>query len=231
MHLVDRTEVRQVPFPNDLDDETDPKLVRRSYPGDPNARRRVGVLDVASAELTLLELPTPSETRIAQLAWSQRGDLLIDCESDTAVDRTLYVLGTEDEQPRLLWRHLRESRVYTTCDSAWHPDGAHVIVLSDLGDRYGLYALALDDPRPRLLTAPDSDVLGGLQVTDSGAIFYESNWSSPYDRQVCSTTLRGDVQQWTRRAGDARGYPAPDGSALVSLHSSCLLYTSDAADE
>ena len=220
VHLVDRTEVRQVPFPNYLGDETDPNLVRRSYPGDPNERRRVGVLEVASAELKLLDLPSPSETRIAQLAWSQRGDLLIDCESDTAVERTLHVLATGDDQPRLLWRHLRESRVYTTCDSAWHPDGAHVIVLSDLGDRYGLYALALDDPRPRLLTAPGSDVLGGLQVTDSGAIFYESNWSSPYDRQVCSTTLRGDVQQWTRRAGESRGYPTPDGRALACMHSS-----------
>lgn len=222
VHLVDRTGVREVPFPNYLGEETDPNLVRRSYPGDANESRRVGVLDVASGALRMLELPDPTATRIAALRWSAQGHLLIDCESDTAVERALYVLAPGRQQPRLLWRHRRESRVYTTCDAAWHPDGGHVIVLSDLGDRYGLYALALDDPTPRLLTDPESDVLGGLTVTDGGAIFYEANSSSPADRQVCSTTLAGATKQWTHRAGESRGYPAPNGAALAVLYSSDL---------
>lgn len=220
VHMVDRTNVRQVPFPNYLGEETDPNPVRRSYPGDPNESRRVGVLDVATGALKMLDLPEPAETRIAALSWSRQGDLLIDCESDTAVERSLFVLEKGQDQPRLLWRHRRESRVYTTCDSAWHPDGEHVIVLSDLGDRYGLYALDVDDPKPRLLTDPDSDVLGGLTVTDSGAIFYESNWSSPYDRQICSTTLTGDIQKWTRQPGEHRASPSPNGRMLAFLRSS-----------
>ncbi|MGC6489370.1 MAG: prolyl oligopeptidase family serine peptidase, partial [Planctomycetota bacterium] len=219
VHLVDRTGVREVPFPNYLGDETDPNLVRRSYPGDPNEARRVGVIDVASGALRTLALPDPTATRIAGLAWSTRGHLLIDCESDTAVERALYVLAPGEEQPRLLWRHRRESRVYTTCAAAWHPDSEHVVVLSDLADRYGLYALALSDPTPRLLTDAASDVLGGLTVTDSGVIFYESNGSSPRDRQVCSTTLDGPAVAWTRRGGDSRGYPAPDGATLAVVHS------------
>jgi len=222
VHVVDRTDVRRVPFPNYLGDETDPNYVRRGYPGDPNESRRVGLLDVASGALRMLSLPAPTATRIAGMAWSKRGSLLIDCESDTAVERTLYVLAPGAARPRLLWRHRRESRVYTTCGSAWHPDGEHVIVLSDLGDRYGLYALHLDDPTPRLLTDPAADVLGGLRVTDDGVIFYETNATSPRDRHVCSTTLDGEPTQWTRRGGESRGYPSPDGRRLALVHSSDL---------
>jgi len=222
VHVVDRTGVRAVPFPNYLGEETDPNPVRRSYPGDPNESRRVGVLDVASGELRLLDLPEPTETRIAALQWSRQGRLLIDCESDTAVERSLYVLDANAEQPRLLWRDRRESRVYTTCESAWHPDGEHVIVLSDRADRYGLYALALDDPQPKLLSDPSADVLGGLTVADDGSIFYASNWPNPAERQVCRTSLAGTPDRRTRRPGENRGYPSPNGQALAIVHSSDL---------
>ena len=64
-----------------------------------------------------------------------------------------------------------------------------MIVLSDLHDRYGLYALSLEAPDPRLLTNPAFDVTGVPFVAASGAIFYPSNEPSPYEPPVFCTAL------------------------------------------
>lgn len=217
---VDRREVRKVPFPHYLGEETDPNLVRRAYPGDPNEQRRVGLLDVASGQLDLLDLPQPARTRIVDFAWSREGRLLIDRESDSAVDRWLHVLERGSKEPRQLWHGRRETRVYTTTGSAWHADGQHVILLGDMGDRYGLYALSFDHPEPRLLTSPSSDVTEAPFVAENGAIFYASNATSPHERQVMRATLDGsEPVLLTRHPGVARPFPSPDGTRVAILRS------------
>lgn len=220
VHHVDRREVRKVPFPNYLGDETEPNFVRRGYPGDPNERRTIGLLQVDSKELRLLDLPDPTETRIADFSWSKDGRLLIDRESDTAVDRWLHVLDPANGDLRELWHDRRDTRIYTTVGSAWHPDGDHVIVLGDLGDRYGLYALDATGGEPRLLSNPAFDALGGPLVAESGAIFYPSNEPTPSERHVfrCSLSNR-EPTRITRRPGTSRPYPSPDGRHVALLHS------------
>jgi len=59
IHVVDRRQMRKVPFPNYLADETNPNEVRRSYPGDPNEIRKVGLLDVETGTIKYLDLPNP----------------------------------------------------------------------------------------------------------------------------------------------------------------------------
>lgn len=219
LHYVDRRQMRTVPFPSYIGKETDPNLVRRSYPGDANETRRVGLLDVASCELRLLDLPEPSATRIIDFSWSATGNLLIDRESDTAVDRWLHVLTPSAMQPRQLWHDRRPSRVYTTVGAAWHSDGEHVIVISDQRDRYGLYAIHLEQPEPKLLSNPAFDVLGGPLIAADGSIFYTSNDPHPHEVHVCRTTLAGSAHRLTDRAGAWRPYPSPNGAHLALLHS------------
>lgn len=220
LHLVDRRQLRQVPFPNYLGEETDPNFVRRSYPGDPNEHRAVAIVAIDSGAIDRLDLPAPTATRVVDFSWSNDGRLLVDRESDTAVDRWLHVYDPSTRQLRELWHDRRESRVYTTAASAWHADGRHVIVLSDRGDRYGLYALAIDAPQPRLLTDPRFDVLAGPTVADDGAIFYTANDPSPYERHAAVTTLVGNAsRRLTRLRGDSRAFPSPDGKHVALLHS------------
>lgn len=223
VHYVDRREVRAVPFPHYLGDETEPNLVRRGYPGDPNERRMVGLLQVDSGELSFLNLPDPTTTRVVDFSWSTNGRLLIDRESDTAVDRWLHVLQPSTGVLRELWHDHRKTRVYTTAGSAWHPDGEHVIVLGDLRDRYGIYAVSLNAPKataPRLLSDPDFDATGGPLVTANGAIFYPCNQPNPHEQQVARTTLAdGKPARLTSRPGTTRPYPSPDGMRLAMLHS------------
>ena len=77
VHYVDRRALREVPFPHYLGDETDPNPVRRGYPGDPNERRTVGLIEVDSGALQLLDLPDPTGSRVVDFSWSTDGRLLL----------------------------------------------------------------------------------------------------------------------------------------------------------
>ena len=70
VHYVDRRNMRKVPFPHYLGEETSPNEVRRGYPGDANEFRTVGFLRVADRELQLLELSDPTATQVVDFSWS-----------------------------------------------------------------------------------------------------------------------------------------------------------------
>lgn len=223
VHHVDRGAMRKVPFPHYLGEETDPNFVRRSYPGDDNSARRVGLLDVESGELELLDLPDPTAVRVVGFHWSPDGRLLIDRESDTAVERWLHVLDPRTGELRELWHDARESRVYTSIDAGWHPDGEHVVFLSDLEDRYGLWLIGPETPEPRLLTPPGFDVTAGpYAIPSSGALLYQANQPSPYERHVYAlsgTPTQASPTRLTRLPGQHRPTPSPDGTRVALLHS------------
>lgn len=220
IHVVDRRQMRKVPFPNYLAKETSPNEVRRSYPGDSNEIRRVGLLDIESGSITYLDLPNPSANQIIDFNWSKSGSLLIDVASDTAVERKLFVVTPGKEKPREIWKRVRESRMYTSFGSTWHPDGIHVIFLSDMGDRYGLYLLDPSSPKksPKLLTDPSYDVLSSPTII-GGSLFYTGNGVNPYEQHVYRLNIsKAKPKQLTRLPGRNVGYPSPDGKYLVFMH-------------
>ena len=221
VHHVDRRGMRSVPFPDHLGQETDPNPVRRSYPGDPNSERRVGLLSVESGELSLLDLPDPTATRVVDFSWSDDGRLLVDQESDTAVDRWLHVVDPATGDVGELWHDRRETRVYTACGSAWSPDGEGVVFLGDLADRYGLYALHAGDDEPTRLGDPAFDVTSPPLVARHGrAVFFQSNKPSPSERHVFRVDAEGGATRLTQLPGEHRATPSPDGRRVALLHSS-----------
>ncbi|GMQ26568.1 DPP IV N-terminal domain-containing protein [Algoriphagus sp. oki45] len=221
IHVVDRREMRKVSFPDYLAAETNPNEVRRSYPGDPNENRKVGLLDVESGNITYLDLPDPQANQVIDFNWSPSGALLIDIASDTAVERKLFVVSPGENQLSEIWRGVRETRMYTTFGSTWHPDGQQVVFLSDMGDRYGLYTID-DSPSkdlPQLLTDPSYDVLSAPSIAGE-ALFYAGNGVNPYEQHVYRLNLSGgDPKQVTHLPGQNIGYPSPDGQHLVFMHS------------
>ena len=221
VHTVDRREMPKVPFPNYLATETNPNEVRRSYPGDPNEIRRVGLLDVDNGNLEYLDLPDPSANQIIDFNWSPSGALLIDVASDNAVDRKLFIVAPGESQPRAIWSGIRDSRMYTSFGSHWHPDGKQVVFLSDMGERYGLYTINPEQPNrsPQLMTDPSYDVLSAPMITGD-ALFYAGNGVNPYEQHVYRLSRSGGKpEQLTRLAGRNVGYPSPDGQHLVFMHS------------
>ncbi|MAD96076.1 MAG: peptidase S9 [Flavobacteriaceae bacterium] len=221
IHVVDRREMRKVPFPNYLAKETNPNIIRRSYPGDPNEIRKVGLLTVESGAISYLDLPKPESNQVIDFNWSPSGALLVDTASDTAVDRKMYVVAPGETQLREIWRGVRESRMYTSFGSTWHADGKNIVFLSDMKDRYGLYRIDASPSKdlPRLLTDPSYDVLSSPTIAGD-FLFYAGNGVNPYEQHVYRLKLSGGKpEQLTNLPGRNAGYPSPDGKHLVFMHS------------
>lgn len=226
VHCVDRRNMRKVSFPNYLAPETDSNEIRRGYPGDANESRQVGLLNVADGELTLLDTPEPSAHQIVDFSWSGEGVLQLDIASDTAVDRWLFTVDPASGALNKVWHSVRPTRIYTSFASRWHPDNRQLVFLSDLGDRYGLYAIDAfeDDPRPRLLSDPAADVLSAPEFTASGDLFYAANGRLSRESQIyrIKRSPASDQQAWeqlTELPGTNAGYPSPDGRRLAFIHS------------
>ena len=224
VHYVDRRNLRKVPFPYYLGKETLVNNLRRGYPGDPNEHRTIGFYGVERGDLTLLDLPGPTANRVVAFSWSPNGTLLLDRESDTAVDRWLHTVDPVDGRMQEIWHDHRETRVYTSIASAWHSDGERVVFLSDLGDRYGLYLLTPGDGTPNLLTNESFDVTSKpFVVSPASMIFFQSNEPSPYERQVFRIPDEGGTAtRVTTLPGQHRPYPSPDGTRVALLHNSDL---------
>ncbi len=219
VHIVDRRQMRQVPFPNYLDQETVPNHVRRGYPGDSNEIRQVGLVDAASGNLKLIELPAPDATQVLGFSWSAAGALLIDTAADTAVDRNIYVLDPTDHEPQQVWHERRTSRMYTSFAADWHPDGERLLVLSDREDRYGLYVLdpGQPDQLPSRITDERFDVLSAPHVVAAAdAVYFAGNGEGPASRHAYRfDTASGDTQRLSAQPGHHTIYPSPDGQHAV----------------
>lgn len=218
IHVVDRRRVRKVGFPYYLGDSATMNVLRRSYPGDTNEGRRVGLLDVATQRITWLPLANDDAVRVVDMAWSSQGALLVDRESDDAIDRWIHVIPPGDTVPQLAWDDHRATRVYNDIASAWHPDGRRILMTGDLEDRYRLYALTPGDRTPRPLTPASSDVSGHGMAAGARDIIYVANAPSPYERHVWRVGGDGGTpMQLTTAPGHHTPVVSPDGTRLAVL--------------
>ncbi len=221
VHYVDRREMGVAPYPYYLGKKILINNHRRGYPGDSNEHRSVGFYDIKSGKLKLLDFPNPTENRIVDFSWSSSGKLLVDRESDTAEERWLHEVDSANNRVVRLWHDIRETRIYTSIGSAWHPDGKRVVFLSDIGDRYGLYLLDPGKGDPKLLTDAKFDVTSPPLVNqNSKSIFFQSNEPSPYERHVFRISDDGGkATRISKLPGQHRPYPSPDGSKVALLRS------------
>ena len=219
VHYVDRRHVPTLRMPYYTDSAPILNAVRRSAPGDANEVRKVALLNLANSSLRFIELPDSSSTRVVKFAWSPTGALLIDRESDDAIDRALYLVDAEQNTPRRIWHDHRETRIYNDVASTWSADGRRVLMTGDLDDRYRLYALTPGDSVPRPLTPAAFDVNG--EATTNAAtrsIVYMSNEPLPSERHVWIMKDDGSSRRRiTTRPGTHTPFISPDGRTLALL--------------
>jgi dipeptidyl-peptidase-4 len=222
VHYVDRRGVPRFSMPYYLGDTVQMNTLRRGAPGQANEVRKVGLYDVTTRALRMVELPDSSRTRIVHFAWSVTGTLMIDRESDDAIDRTIHVLTATAPTPRVAWRDHRDTRVYNDIASAWSADGRTIVLTGDLDDRYRLYHVVPGDTQPVLLTPGPHDVAGtGIPRAGTRSIDYVSSAPRPSERHVFRVPASGGApRQLTTRAGTHTPFVSPDGHCVALLSSS-----------
>jgi dipeptidyl-peptidase-4 len=241
VHLVDRRHVPTMSLPYYLGEAPVMNVLRRGRPGDVNESRTIGFYDVEQGSLHLLDLPMATDTRIVSFAWSPAGTLLIDRETDDAVDRHLLLADPDDGSVTQIWHDHRESRIYNDIASAWHGDGRRILVSGDLDDRYRLHLfepsaasqeaesggggvspdLVFCAGSVRVLTSGPFDVTGpGIPVPGTTDILYVSSEPTPSERHVWRIDEHGTAQiRLTTRPGTHAPFLSPDGRTLALLSS------------
>ena len=224
VHYVDRRGVPRFSMPYYLGDTVQMNTLRRGAPGQANEVRKIGLYDVTAKTLAMVELPDSSRTRIVNFAWSTTGTLMIDRESDDAIDRTIHVLTVATPTPRLAWQDHRETRVYNDIASAWSADGQSIVLTGDLDDRYRLYRVVPGDAAPVALTSGPHDVAGaGIPRGATQSIDYVSSAPRPSERHVFRVGVSGGVsRQLTTMSGTHAPFVSPDGRSIALLSSSDL---------
>src|SRR5262249_60529579 len=100
------------PSPDSLPPEASLDHVRRGAPGEATDLRTVALLDVASRKLRLVELPEPKRWKIVALAFSPKGPLLVDRETDDSIDRAVHLVDPATGALTEVWTDHRTSRQY-----------------------------------------------------------------------------------------------------------------------
>ncbi len=222
LHQVDRRGVKPFGMPYYLGDTSLLNTVRRGAPGAANEVRTVRLYNVATKALTTVSLPDSSSTRIVNMEWSSTGTLLIDRESDDAIERNMVVLTPSAPTPRQTWRDVRATRVYNDIASTWSADGKSVLMTGDLDDRYRVYRITLGDSTPVALTSGPHDVAGAaIPRAATRSIDYISSAPRPSERHLFRVTGSGGApQQLTTRRGTHTPFVSPDGQTVALLSSS-----------
>jgi dipeptidyl-peptidase-4 len=226
-----RTKVRQIEVFNYLADPPTAITLRRSYPGDNEEVRSLGIYDTRGGGLRWIDLDGTRDRWIGSYRWSPDGTaLLVDQHSEDAVDRWLYIVAASPSvPPRELLHERRDTRVSWHWTSTWRSDGKAVLFVSDRDGRHRLYALDLNGAGRTLLTPGDWSVLGesgaAWVAVDSARreVLFVATKKSPYERHVYRMPETGGiVREVTRLAGTHVPHLAPGGEALALLHSSDL---------
>lgn len=240
VHHVDRRHVHTMSFPYYLGEEPVMNVLRRSRPGETNEARTIGIYAVTTGSLHMLDLPATTDMRVVSFAWSPSGVLLVDRESDDAIDRRLYLFYPQTNRVIEVWHCHRETRVYNDIASGWHGDGRSILLSADLEDRYRLYVftpkslndLGSENELPSFsadilrcegsvrAVSPDfCDVTGpGIPVPNTSDILFVSNEPSPHERHVWRTDDQGRHRiRLTTRPGCHQPFLSPDGSVLALL--------------
>ena len=221
LHYVDRRSVPRFTMPYYLGEAPILNAVRRGAPGQVNEVRSIALLDVASRRLSFVALPDSSRTRVVHFEWSSAGTLMIDRESDDAIDRRIVVVRPSAMTPRQVWHDHRETRVYNDIASAWSADGRSILLTGDLDDRYRLYRLTPGDSTPVRLTPGASDVTGaGIPRAATHSVDYVSSAKRPSERHVFRVSASGGApRQLTTLAGTHAPTVSPDGRTIALLSS------------
>jgi dipeptidyl-peptidase 4 len=216
VHIVDRRAVRRVAFPYYLGRDVQANETRRSYPGDENESRQVALIDAATGVLTPLPFEQATAVQIANFAWSSRGELLVDRESDDATERWVHVV-VPGSAPKLVYHDRRDTRIYAEFGSAWSRDGRTLLLTTDRDDRYRVFALTPGDTTLTPLTPAANDAIGAAIPLPDGGIAWLSNASRPDAREIWRVTPGGVPTRMTFMQDTRRPAISPDGQVVASV--------------
>jgi dipeptidyl-peptidase 4 len=221
---ADESRVPTRGLPDYLGEETKLTAVKRAFPGEPSALRRVGFVASDGGEVRWADVGGDPLDLIFGIAWSPDDRTVLVDKSDLYIkDRRLLLVDPASGKSSVLLRESDAKNVTDEWWSDWAPDGKGIYYISDRDNDYHVYYKALSEGDPKRITTGDWAVYAATISPAANAIFIVSNASRPEERQLFKVPLEGGapraVTQWP---GTHIPTVSPDGKVAADLFSNDL---------
>ena len=218
----DRSAVPLRGIPDYLPDEARMREVRRAYPGEPAQRRRIGIIDVAQAQVRWLATGGDAQDPVFTLAWSPNGrELLIDTSDLYVKHRRLLIADAHDGAIETWMEERNPLNVSADWWAAWSPDGRGIYFTSDRDEDYHVYLRGRRGGAVRRITRGDWAVDDVQLVPAARALFVRGNLGNDEQRHLFRIPLAGGTpRRLTHGAGSHFTIVSPDGRHAAGEFSS-----------
>lgn len=221
---ADESRIRTRGIPDYLGEETKLTLVKRAFPGEPSALRRVGIVSSDGGEVRWAEVGGDPLDLIFGIVWSPDDKTVLVDKSDLYIkDRRLMLVDAASGRSSLLLEERDAKNVTAEWWSDWAPDGKGIYYISDRDNDYHVYYEPLSGGDPKRITTGEWAVFAATVSPASNSIFIVSNASRPEERQLFKVPLDGGTPQAiTRWPGTHIPTLSPDGRVAADLFSNDL---------
>jgi dipeptidyl-peptidase-4 len=225
------TDASRVPvrgIPDYLGEETKLVPVKRPFPGEPSAERRLGVISAdggPEAAVRWVDLGSDPLDLIFGITWSPDSSSLLVDKSDLYIkDRRLLLVNPGTGHATLLVREQDPKNVTAEWWSDWAPDGRGIYFTSDRDNDYHVYYQRVThrgpEGEPKRVTAGDWAVFSAFISPAANALFIVTNQGQLEERQLFRVPLAGGpAQRITSQAGTHAPQPSPDGQFIADIFS------------
>lgn len=208
-------------IPDYLLQRTDTHIIRRPFPGEEAASRRIGVVSVEGGAVRWIDRGGDPQDPIFTLAWSTDSRFLLIDASDLYVkDRRLLVADRGSGAVRLVHREREAENVTAEWRAAWAPDGKGIYFTSDSSaEDYHVHLVQAGGGAARAITQ-GSWAVSQMHVTRD-AVIVVGNAGRPEERHLFRAPLAGgSPERISVRSGTHAAVVSPDGRyALVTFSS------------
>lgn len=195
--------------------------VIRAFPGEAVTHRRLGVLELADADVRWLSLDDP-EQPVWDFGLSPDGTRLFATTSDERVEHHKVDVYSLDTGERVRFHERRDpGNVVPGWRAAWAPDDDGLVILSDLHGFYHLYHVAHAGADPRAITHGDWEIWSFNVDAERGALYFIANRDHSAERHLYRVSFSGgDIERLTLAAGYWEAQFAADFSRVALTYSS-----------
>ena len=218
------TDFTRVPIkgiPDYLADETTIVPVRRPFPGEEPAARRIAVVDIEEGNIVWLDLTTSATDPIFSYRWSSRGEILADLADLYVKDRRILSINPNVGTVMEWYREANPTNVTAYWQADWATDGKTIYFLSDRDEDYHLYHLSKPNGKPVRITEGPFAVSEFTISNQTDSIYFVANAPRAEERHLFRTSLvGGEPVQLSTKAGTHKSVISPNGAWAADLFSS-----------
>jgi dipeptidyl-peptidase-4 len=178
------------------------RIYRQRYPatGTPNARVRLGVVDVGSGDIRWMDLGGEEDIYIARVDWFPDGEhLAVQRQSRDQQTLDLLKVDVASGESRTLLTETSDTWVNLHNSLAFLEEQPRFVWLSERSGHAHLYLYTNDGEPVRQLTSGDWDVVDGARARsallhvdeEAGKLYFTATLATPIERNVYAVSLDG----------------------------------------